>query len=109
MSSSESSDTPRTSLSELIDIKTDPKISKKLCDENDYPAWAIEAERHIFLMDLESVVTGENKDQPTISGEVNAWKKKTYKALNYIIESCELKAQLKIRSAISAAQAWKIL
>ena len=60
-------------------------------------------------MDLESVVTGDNKDQPTASGEINAWKKKTYKALNYIIESCELEAQLKIRSATSAAQAWKIL
>lgn len=65
-----------------IDIKTNPKISAKFKDENDYPAWAMEAKRHLWRMKLTAVVTGSEKEKPTDATKEPEWQEKTYKALN---------------------------
>ena len=84
-------------------LKITPKISKKLTNEDDYLAWRVEAERQIWRMKLTSVVTGSEIKEPTTS--VDTWRDKTYKALDYIMDSCEQEPQLKIRAAATAAEA----
>ena len=44
--------------------KQPPNLTK-LKDENDYPAWATEAKRHIRRMKLTAVVTGNEKEEPS--------------------------------------------
>ncbi|KAF8417766.1 hypothetical protein EV426DRAFT_681798 [Tirmania nivea] len=88
-------------------LKTSPHISKKLANAEDYPAWAIEAERHLWRMKLTNVVTGSEIDEPPINSE--DWKERTYRALDYLMDSCEQEPQAKIRAATTAAQAWGIL
>ena len=69
-----------------FDIKTTtPKISRKLKDENDYPAWATEAKRHLWRMKLTDVVTGSQTEKPSTDEET--WQGKTYKALDYLMDS----------------------
>ena len=88
-------------------LKITPKISKKLANEDDYPAWRFEAERQIWRMKLTDVVTGSETDEPATG--IDTWKDKTYKALDYIMDSCEQEPQLKTRAAATAAEAWTIL
>ena len=88
-------------------LKITPKISKKLANEDDYPAWRIEAERQIWRMKLTDAVTGSETDEPATG--IDMWKDKTYKVLDYIMDSCEQEPQLKIRAAATAAEAWTIL
>jgi len=91
-------------------LSTRPRISVKLVNENDYPAWSVEAQRQLWGNDLIEVVTGGEKEQPT-SGDalIKSWKKRSYKALDYLMDSCEVGPQLKMRAAMTAAQAWDIL
>jgi len=58
-------------------------------------------------MRLTSVATGTETTEPV--SEIDAWKDKTYKALDYPKDSCEEEPQLKIRAATIAAGAWTIL
>jgi len=90
-------------------LSTRPRISAKLVDENDYPAWSVEAQRQLWGNDLIEVVTGSEKEQPTDEDKIKSWKKCSYKALDYLMDSCEIGLQLKIRAATTAAQAWDIL
>jgi len=50
-------------------LKITPRISKKLENENDYPAWSAEATRQIWRMKLSSVVTRDQQTQPTTNSE----------------------------------------
>jgi len=48
-------------------LNTRPLISQKLVDENDYPAWSVEATRQLWGNDLMEVVTGDEKVGQKIS------------------------------------------
>ena len=67
------------------------------------PTWEVEAERQIWRMKLPSVVTGSEMSEPGSS--TDAWKDKTYKALDYLMDRCEQEPQLKIRVTTTAAEA----
>jgi len=69
----------------------------------------VEAQRQLWGNDLIEVVTGSEKEQPTDEDKIKSWKKCLYKALDYLMDSCEIGPQLKIRAATTAAQAWDIL
>ena len=53
--------------------------------------------------------TGSEKEQPTDKDKIKSWKKHSYKALDYLMDSCKIGPLLKIRVATTAAQAWDIL
>ena len=80
-------------------IKITPKISANLHDENDYPAWVIEAKRQLRRQKLLALVEGTEIKPDPVTTE---WQDKSDKALDYLMDSVETEPGLKIR-------AWKQL
>lgn len=87
-------------------LKITPRISQKLKDENDYPAWVVEAKRQLRRQKLLDLV---EKRDPKPATNFSSWEDKSNKALDYLMDSCETEAQLKIRACETAHEAWKIL
>lgn len=86
-----------------------PKVSKKLLNEDDYPAWSVEATRQLRRQKLLQVVNG-TKERPTEAGNDQAkWDDDSDRAIDYLMEGCEEGPQLQIRAAMSAPAAWKTL
>ena len=110
MPTSDGAESTQTMTFTEFDIKKSPKISQKLRDENDYPAWATEAKSHLRRRKLTNVVTRSQKDEPSGSAEDNEkWQNKTDRALDYLTEPVEEGARLKIRASKPAAEARRIL
>jgi len=51
-------------------LSTRLRISAKLVDESDYPAWSVEAQQQLWGNDLIEVVIGGEKEQPTGNNDV---------------------------------------
>ena len=89
-------------------LRSQPKISKKLLNEDDYPAWAIEATRQLRRQKLLDVVDG-TRVRPDSGPEQAKWDDDSDKAIDYLMESCEEEPQLQIRAATTATIAWTTL
>ena len=94
--------TPISDISTILKIT--PRISSKLHDENDYPAWVVEASRQLRRQKLLTIVT-----DPVPSTITPEYQDKSDKALDYLIDSVEVEPAIKIRACETAADAWKIL
>ena len=93
-----------TDISTILEIT--PRISSKLHDENDYPAWVVEATRQLRRQKLLGVV---DATEPTPNPMTPEYQDKSDKALDYLMDSVETEPAIKIRACPTAADAWKIL
>lgn len=106
MTESSSLKAPATTTDINTILKITPRISSKLHDENDYPAWVVEATRQLRRQKLLGVVDGTDPAPTPITAE---YQDKSDKALDYLMDSVEAEPSIKIRACPTAADAWKIL
>ena len=90
-------------------LKHTPRITKKLKDENDYPSWLMEATRQLRYQRLLTIVNGATTRPDGTGKGPEDWDDLSDKAFDYLIDSCEEEAQMRIRGCSTAAEAWSVL
>ena len=103
LSGATSATSPTSDISNILKIT--PRISSKLHDESDYPAWVVEASRQLRRQKLLEVVDGTDPAPTPITSE---YQDKSDKALDYLMDSVEAEPAIKISACSTAADAWKI-
>ena len=87
-------------------LKITHKISTKLQDQNDYPAWVVEARRQLRRQDLLDLVEGTETIPDPMTQE---YQKGSDRALDYLMDAVGQETGFKIRGCETAYEAWKIL